>query len=611
MMTYSRILTIVLTVLAPVTGFADDRLEGLEFRHGISFYHDLKYPADYTHLEYLQPDAPKGGALVLPTQSSFDTLSPFGDRGTGDPGGAFRYETLIIRAGDEVSAFYGRLADGIAVTDDRLTLVFRIHPQAKWHDGVPVTAKDVVYTLGVRRGTVHGRMQYDFIESIDEIDDRHVALHLTEPVKESYLAVIRFISILPEHYWRDKDPTASTMVPPLNSGPYKINAFKQGRYIQYQRVPDYWGRNIPVNRGRYNFDTIRFEVYRDATVAREAFRKGLVDIWDESDARYWHSAFDTPAFEKGWVKKIRRNWHRIIGVRQIISLNNRSDKFRDRRVRQALTLAVDFEWQNRALHYGYHHRAHSYWPDTVLAATGLPSDDELSLLELYRGQLPEDLFERPFRFPDNTTPEQRRTSLVKARALFAEAGWRIDDGVLRNAAGEAFEISFLSQNAADARVLIPYFKQLERLGVRGAIDMVGGASQFAYRIRSVDFDATLKPERLRMPPVYGLRGRYHSDSALTFTVSNVAGVSNPVLDHLVDEARAATTMAQVIAACRAIDRVLLWEYYSIPLYAVEQPRTVLWDKFGRPDFEPKYEPAFPDGWWYEQEKAARIVDNRQ
>ena len=281
--------------------------------------------------------------------------------------------------------------------------------------------------------------------------------------------IFQFIAIMPEHYWRDKDPSAPTLVPPLNSGPYEITAFKQGRYVEYRRDPDYWGKDIPLNRGRYNFDTIRFDIYRDATVTREAFRKGLIDIWTESDARYWHNAFDTPAYHKGWVKKFRLNQGFRAGIERGIVLNNRLGKFADRRVRQALTLAVDFEWQNRVLHFGYHARAHSYWPDTILSATGLPSADELALLSPYREQLPAELFLRPFRFPEVVTEEDYRANMVHARELLDEAGWHIVDGVLRNAAGEVFEIAFLSRNPADARTLLPYFQRLEQLGIRGTL----------------------------------------------------------------------------------------------------------------------------------------------
>ena len=601
------IILIIAAVVPAAAAFASTSLEDLEFKHGIAFFHELKYPKGFTHLEYLNPDAPKGGILVLPNGSNFDTFAPAAERGTGAPGRFFRDETLMIRSGDEVSAFYGRLADGIALTEDRLTLVFRIHPKAKWRDGVPITSNDVVYTIESLMSQVSGRFYFSTLESAEKIDDRHVAIHFNTPLQLPALMSFSTIPIMPEHYWRDKDPSAPTLVPPLNGGPYEITAFKQSRFVEYRRDRDYWGKDIPVNRGRYNFDTIRFDIYRDATVTREAFRKGLIDMWEESDARYWHSAFDTPAFEKGWVKKIRRNSGLEVGIRQGIALNNRLGKFKDRRVREALTLAVDFEWQNRVLHFGYQKRAHSYWPDTILTASGLPSADELALLSPYREQLPAELFEQPFRFPEIVTKEDYRANILRARELMNEAGWHIVDGVLRNAAGKVFEIEFLVRSSGDARTLLPYFQRLKQLGIRGTIALASGASEWINRIREYSYDALLTSMRIQMPPLIGLKGRFHSDSALVPTSANRSGISDPVVDFLVDEAVSATTLRQMIATCRALDRVLLWQYYQIPLYAVDLRTTVHWDKFGRPDYEPKYQPAFPDGWWYDPVKAARIT----
>jgi microcin C transport system substrate-binding protein len=360
-----------------------------------------------------------------------------------------------------------------------------------------------------------------------------------------------------------------------------------------------------VNKGRYNFDTVRYEVYRDATVTREAFRKGLIDIWTETDVRYWHNSYDTPALEKGWIKKIRRNFGIEVGVRQSIAFNNRLPRFQDRRVRRALTLAMDFEWQNRTLHYGYHKRAHSYWPDTILTATGMPSEDELTLLAPYRDQLPPELFERPFRFSENKSPEDHRENMVQARQLLADAGWEIEDGVLQNSSGEVFAIEFLTATSENARILLPYFQMLDQLGIRGTIRLAD-ASQYSNRLREFHFEALLRNQDILMPPVIELKSTYHSESAATSSSRNLAGISHPAVDFLVTQATLATTLEQMIASCRALDRVLLWQYYQIPLYAVDLRRTVHWDKFGRPAFESKYWPAFPDGWWYDTERAARI-----
>ncbi len=583
------------------------RLDGLEFKHGIALYDELKYPADYSHLEYLNPNAPKGGTLVLPTGTNFDTFAPIAERGTGAPGRRFQNDSLIIRSGDELSAFYGRIADGIAITDDRTTVVFRIHPRARWRDGVPITSGDVAFSVESMQSRIVGRLYYRAIESVERVDDRHVAFHLNEPMQLPTLMSFDYLPIMPEHYWRDKDPTASTLTPPLTSGPYHVSEFKQGRFVVYQRDPDYWGREIPVNKGRYNFDIIRFEVYRDASVTREAFRNGLIDIWDESDARYWHSGFDIPALRRGWIRKIRRNSGLEVGIREGIVLNNRRERFKDRRIRQALTLAIDFEWQNRTLHYGYHKRAHSYWPDTILAATGLPSADELALLHPYRDRLPKEMFERPFGFPEVKNDEDHRALMVRARELLREAGWRIVDGELRNMAGEIFDVEFLARSPSEARTLLPYFQRLEQLGIRARMALASGDSEWINRLRGFGYDAALLSMRIQMPPVIGLTDRFHSDSAMMPTSANRAGISSTVVDFLIDKAISATALPQMVAACRALDRVLLWEYYQIPLYAVARRTTVHWGKFGRPAYEPKYQPAYPDGWWYDTDKAARIV----
>ena len=594
-------------VLAPTSVYSENILDNMELKHGVAFFHDLKYPLGFTHFDYVNPDAPKGGKLVLATQLNFNTLAPHQEGAVQPPSDIGMIgDTLLVRAGDEVSAFYGRLADGIGITADQMAIVFRIHQDAKWNDGLPITSEDVVYTYTALKELIQGSLYYEFIDSIEVLDTRHVVFRLSSPLTIFNIIMIRYTTILPAHYWRERDPTASTMEIPVTSGPYQMTNVKLGRYVEYKRDPDYWGRDIPVNRGRYNFETMRYEVYRDATVIREAFRKGLVDIWTEEDVRYWHSSYDTPALDKGWIKKIRRQFGVEVGVRRGIALNNRMEKFSDRRVRQALTLAMDFEWQNRALHHGYHKRAHSLWPDTPLAATGLPSEDELQLLAPFRDQLPTELYNRPFRFPELTTEEELRASMEAARLLLEQAGWKVTDGELTNAEGEIFEMRFLTDNAEDSRILLPYFKHLEQLGISSSLRLAE-SSQYGNRLRNFDFDAVMRNQDILMPPIHELKATYHSEAAMVPLSRNVAGVSHPVVDFLVTKASEATTIEQMIASCRALDRVLLWQYYLIPLYAVDLRRTVHWDKFGIPAFEPKYLPAFPDGWWYDPEKAARIV----
>ena len=580
-------------------------LEDLEFKHGIAFFQDLKYPADFTHFDYLNPDAPKGGKLVLAYPLSFNTLAPMPQGETGAPSGyLFRGDTLIVRSGDEITAFYGRLADGIAVTDDDRTIVFRIHPQARWDDGVPITAGDVVFTFETQKAQLGAGYFFRFIESVEALDERHVAFRVIAPLTHDHVTLIQYITILPQHYWRDRDLTAHTLEPPVSSGPYRVKQVKAGRYIEYERNPDYWGKDLPLNRGRYNFDTVRYEVYRDGTVAREAFRKGLIDILDESDIRYWVTGYEGADLESGRIRKIRREYGISVGIGIAIILNSQVPRLADRRVREALSLALNYEWINEKLYHGERARALSYWPRTILSATGLPSEDEVALLSPFRDSLPSALFERPFDYPKTGSQATANKNLLEARNLLAASGWQFDDGALRDAGGTPFTLELLTLDPANTRILLPWSAALARLGIEARIRLVD-VSQYTNRFRRQEYDGLVQDYGILMPPTLELRSHFHSTSTAKEGSRNITGVNDPVVDFLVESAEAAKTLDQVIAACRALDRVLLWDHYLIPLYAIGQRRTLHWDKFGRPP-EPLYRPAYPDGWWYDESRAARL-----
>lgn len=580
-------------------------LEDLEFKHGIAFFQDLKYPPDFTHFDYLNPDAPKGGKLVLASPLSFNTLAPMPQSETGAPSGYyFRGDTLIVRGGDEITAFYGRLADGIAVTDDDRAIVFRIHPKARWDDGVPITAADVVFTFETHKAQLGAGYFFRFIESVKALDERHVAFRVIAPLTHDHVTLIQYIPILPQHYWRDRDLTAHTLEPPVSSGPYRIKQVKAGRFIEYERNLDYWARDLPLNRGRYNFDTVRYEVYRDGTVAREAFRKGLIDILDESDIRYWVNGYEGPDLESGRIRKIRREYGISVGIGIAIILNSQVPRLADRRIREALALALNYEWINEKLYHGERTRALSYWPGTILSATGLPSQDELALLSRFRDSLPSALFARPFDYPKTGSQDAFNENLLKARNLLAASGWQFDDGALHDAGGAPFTLELLTLDPANTRILLPWSAALERLGIEARIRLVD-TSQYTNRIRRQEYDGLVQDYGILMPPTLELRSHFHSTSTAKVGSRNITGVSDPVIDYLVESAEAAETLDQVVAACRALDRVLLWDHYLIPLYAIDQRRTLHWDKFGRPP-EPLYRPAYPDGWWYDESKAARL-----
>lgn len=579
--------------------------ENLEFKHGISFFHDLKYPSDFSHLDYLNPEAPKGGSLTLPWGFSFDTFAPLAIGETGAPSGYhFLDEPLIVRGGDEFAAFYGRLADGIAVTEDRMAIIFRIHPDARWSDDFPVSAHDVVYTFEQNMAQPGAGYFFSFIDLVEALDDRHVAFRLNTPLTYDHVALIQYQGIMPEHYWRERDPTKHTLEPPVFSGPYRVKSVKFGRYIEYERRNDYWGWQLPLNNGRYNFDTVRYEVYLDATVARQAFLNGMLDILDVDDIRHWTNAFDGPAMDKGLIRKTRRNYGIWVGMGKSFVINSRMQRLADRRVRKALTLALDFEWINQKYYYGDRVRAKSFWPDTILEAKGLPSDDELKLLERFRAALPSEIFSQPFELPVAGNDTQFRENLVEARQLLESAGWRIEDGELRDSAGQHFTLELLSYDSENARILLPWFKSLERLGISANIRLVD-ISQYTNRMRKHDYDAFVQSYDFVIPPTLEARSNFHSSAVMGEGSRNYTGISSPVVDYLIETAEVAETLDELVAASRALDRVLMWDYLLIPLYAYDARRTVHWDKFGRPP-HPKYRPAYPDGWWYDEARAARV-----
>lgn len=578
------------------------------YEHGISFFHELKYPANFSHFDYINPDAPKGGVLIQSTQRDFNTLSLITDAGVTAPNVTWIYDVLVSYRAEEMSSFYGALADGLSVADDKRTLFIRLHPEARWHDGTPITARDVEFTFELIKSSIRYRGYFSWVQSVEILGEREIAFRLDSELTISNIFPLSWFPIMPAHYWEDKDPTRASLEPPLGSGPYRVAAVKQGRYVRYERVPDYWGRDIAVNKGRFNFDQIQYDVYRDATVAREALRKGLFDAWLEQDDRYWATGYDIPARDKGWLVLDYLDHREEIGVNRVIALNNRRERFKDPRVREALTLAVDFEWENRVLRFGLLDRALSNFAgEPSLEARGLPGEDELALLEPFREQLPKRLFTEAFDFPRSSGIGRNRAPLERARALLAQSGWRVKDGVLVNSKGEHFEIVFLSRDGADQRTLLPYLGILKLLGITGKIRLVE-AAQFINLSQEFDYDARVTRNDILAPPIVFLSTFFHSQSASEAQSANIAGIADPVVDALIAEAVKVTTVEEMAIACRALDRVLLWGFYQIPLDAIAPFRLVYWDKLGRPEREDLavYKSPFPDGWWYDDAKAARI-----
>lgn len=589
--------------------------EEINYQHGISLLHELKYPPDFEHFEYANPLAPKGGTLVLSASAYIRNFSGAPAQEVPNAQGSGRtFDRLFIRTADELSGIYGWLADGIALSSDRKSLFIRIHEKAYWHDGVPITTKDVKFSMDETFSTVFGQVYFDsWIKSVEVVNPREMVIHHRETFTNANLVSLVWFRIRPAHYWSTRDPRKTTLVPPVASGPYRVAASDSG-YVRYERVEDYWGRDIPVNRGRFNFDTIHYDVYRDANVAREGFRKGLFDVYFEADIGHWNTSYDTPAKERGWVLQETRPVQKFIGLGAAITLNTKREQLRDVRVREALTWAMDFEWQNRVFSYGLQTRASSYFAKSRFAATGMPSASELKLLAPYRDQLPPRTLTEVFQLPVSNGSGLNRSALERARILFAEAGWTVRDGHLVNAHGEPFKFELMTQNPAYRRILLPYVESLKVLGIDARLRLLDSVMTINL-LRERDFDAYLRNPSVLNPPIGELRAQFGSKTAVMPMGGNLSGIRSGLVDALIEEAQRADTIEAMTAACRALDRVLLWGFYHIPLNVPDDERFLRWDKFGRPEGEAvaRYEHLVGsslrvlDSWWFDTEKAGKIA----
>jgi microcin C transport system substrate-binding protein len=581
--------------------------EVLEFRHGLSQIpnYELKYPRDFTHFDYVNLDAPKGGTLVLPYTYRFATVSPI-----YKPYGYYHsYDQLLVRAGDEVSGYYCSLAESVAVSSDGRRIVFRLRPEARWHDGTPITADDIKFTLDTFRDDVVAAGWANTLGWITrvEIPDPLTVVIYTESDAAKQVPLLVSMPIVPAHYWRDRDLTEPTLDPPLQSGPYRLTAAKPGRFFIYERVPDYWGRDLPINRGRFNFDTIRYDYYLDATAAREALRAGEFDVWTESDLRHWLTSYEVPALAHGLLLKDKLVSGAQAGSGFRLVFNTQRQPFDHPLVREALAYAFDFEWQSRALHNGEQRRANSYFEGSMFAARGLPDEAEVALLEPHRANLPDRVFDSVFSFHHSDGVGVDRKGLSMALQLFTDAGYQMQDNVLVNRLGEPLTIEFLIANETHQRTLLPYVRALAVLGINANIRRID-TTGYTHFLREGDFDAILQRGWFENPPSWQLRPNFHSTSTREW---NRSGIDNPAVDALLEAALNATNLERFVKSLRALDRVLLWNFYQLPLAARGGDRIAYWNKFGRPKLPNEmYVAPFPNSWWFDESKAARIVTAR-
>jgi microcin C transport system substrate-binding protein len=566
--------------------------------------HGLPKYADFTHLDYVNPDAPKGGTLRVGVVGTFDSLNPFIVR--GKPALGLRpevIESLMARSWDEPFSIYGLIAESVEVPEDRSSVTFRLRPEARWQDGTPITAEDVLFTyLTLRdKGLPNQRTYFAKVASAESLAPRTVTFTFKRAADGSLdremPLIMGLMPVLPEHYWRNHSFSETTLRPPLGSGPYRVVSMEPGRSIVYHRDANYWGRNLAINRGQYNFDTIRYDYYRDDDVAVEAFKAGAFDIRREGDPAKWATAYDFPAAWDGRVKREELPNGRPGWMRGLI-FNTRRPFFVNPRVREALGYAFDFEWINRELFHNGYQRIASYFPNSELAAKGLPGPDEVSLLAPYRAQLPPQVFTQPFEPPhtDGTGPAGLRANLRKAFALLAEAGWTVKDGrLVETATGEPFTFEILLNGSADERVALEFARTLERLGVFTTVRPIDSA-QYQERLDRFDFDMTINYWASTLSPGNEELFYWGSASADQLGGRNYPGIRSPAIDALAAEISESPDRPALVSRVRALDRALLWGHYVIPLYYENGDRVAYWAKLRHPAATPVYGMLL-ETWW--------------
>jgi microcin C transport system substrate-binding protein len=587
----------------------------LPWRHALSLFGDVKYPADFKRFDYVNPDAPKGGAVRQLQTGTFDNFNLVveGLKGSMPGGAALIYEPLASQSLDEVETAYGQIAESAAYPDDRSYVIYRLRAQARWHDGKPITPADVIFSFeALKKNSPMYSAYYQHIVKCEQVGERDVKFTFDAPGNRELPMITGQVIVLPKHWWegtdaqgRKRDISATTLEIPLGSGPYRIREFVAGRSLVLERVKDYWGKDLPFGVGQNNLDEIRYEFFRDDTVAREAFKADTIDWINERSAKEWAVAYDFPAVKDNRVIK-EKFAIRSSGRMQGWAFNLRRPMFQDIRLRRAFNLAFDFEEENRVLSTGEYTRDNSYFegiPDFM--ATGLPEGKELEILETMRDKVPAEVFTTPYQNPVNGNPENVRNNLREATRLLKEAGFETKDRKLVAPNGQPVNIEILCKDQGDERISLFYKPSLERLGVTVSIRTVDDV-QYQNRLRSFDFDLTAVVWGQSLSPGNEQRDFFGSGAADRPGSRNIPGIKNPAIDALIDRIIFAKDRAELIATCKAMDRVLLWNCYVVPQFTYGFVRYARWDRFSHPDPLPAYgNSGFPTLWWWDAAKAAK------
>jgi microcin C transport system substrate-binding protein len=578
--------------------------------HALSLLGEPALPADFTHFPWANPGAPKGGEITLYALGSFDSFNPYILRGTTVVGSGLLYDTLLKENPDEASTEYGHLAQVVELPADRRGVTFELNEAARWHDGRPITADDVVWTFNTLRqqGRPFYRAYWADVSEVVAESPRRVTFRFSSDENRELSLILGQMPVLPKHWWEGRDFSRPTMEVPLGSGPYRIERFEAGRSIIYRRVADYWGRDLPTMRGTNNFDLMRYEYFRDSVVSLEAFKAGQIEFRTENVARDWATAYDFPAVRRGWVKRDEIRHELPTGMQGFI-MNERRPLFQDRRVREALGLVFDFEWMNANLFYNSYARSTSYFSNSDFAATGLPQGREREILEGFKDRLPPEVLTREFRVPVTDGSGNNRDLARRALALLREAGWTVRDRRLTGPDGQRFEFEILLNGPTFERVALPYIQSLQRLGIEARVRTVD-PPQYQVRMDAFDYDMTVEVFGQSSSPGNEQRDYWTSAKARENGSRNTIGITDPVVDELVELIVNAPDLPELTARVRALDRVLLWGHHIIPHWHSRTFRIAWWDKFGRPERNPRRGLGL-DSWWVDPAKESALAEARR
>ncbi len=561
-----------------------------------------KYGPDFKYFDWVNPNAPKGGEVHLGVVGSFDTFNPFSFKGVAAAGVGALFETLMVPNPNEPDTEYGLLAESVELPADKSWVAFNLRPEARFQDGTPVTAEDVVFTFNILRtkGDPQYAIYYADVTKAEAVDKLKVKFTFKDNKNRELSQILGQLPVLPKHYWDGKDFEATTLTPPLGSGPYKIEAFESPRYITYRRDPNYWGWKVPVKIGRDNYDVIRYDYYKDPGVAHIAFMAGAFDYTIESSAKVWATGYEGAAKAGGRLIQAMIPDHSPASM-QCFAFNIRRDIFKNRKVREALGYAFDFEWSNKTLFYGQYFRTRSFFDNSELASRGLPSPEELKVLEPLRGKIPDEVFTKEFTLPMTDGSGNNRANLRQADALLNEAGWIIKDGKRVNKdTGTPLTFEILLDNPLFERLALPFSQSLKRLGIETTVRTVDD-TQYQARLQKFDFDMIVHGFGESLSPGNEQRFYWGSAAADTPNSPNVIGIKDPAIDSLIDQIINVQDRDQLVVLTHALDRVLLWNHFVIPQFHLSAARVAYWNRFGMPPTPPLYSPGI-DAWWVDPDK---------